>query len=132
MTSFTEKTLFEQIGGMPAVDAAVEIFYTKVLADERISHFFRWTHMKAQYAMQKAFLAYAFGAPLHYSGKSMRYAHAHLVDVGLSELHFDALMEHLAATLQELGVAENLITEAGKIAEGTRNDVLGYDLENHD
>ena len=118
-------TLFEQIGGMPAVDAAVEIFYAKVLADDTINHFFRWTHMKSQTAKQKAFLAYAFGAPLKYNGQSMRKAHAHLIEKGLNEQHFDAVMGHLAATLQELGVAEDLIAEAGKIAESTRNDVLG-------
>jgi hemoglobin len=126
MTSVNNKNLFEQIGGMAAVDAAVDIFYTKVLADNSISYFFRWTHMKSQQAKQKAFLAYAFGAPLNYSGKSMRYAHAHLVDVGLNAVHFDAVKEHLSSTLKELGIPENLITEAGKIAESTRNDVLGY------
>jgi len=118
-------TLFEKIGGMPAVDAAVEIFYAKVMADETISHFFRWTHMKSQHAKQKAFLAYAFGAPMKYSGKSMRNAHAHLVEKGLNASHFNAVMGHLAATLQELGVAEELIKEAAKIAESTREDILG-------
>lgn len=125
MNTITEKTLFEKIGGMPAVDAAVEIFYTRVMSDERISHFFRWTHMKSQHAKQKAFLAYAFGAPLHYSGKNMKDAHAHLVNTGLNAAHFDAVMEHLTATLQDLGVSEHLIAEAGKIAESSRQHVLG-------
>ncbi len=125
MNVTTNKTLFEQIGGMTAVDATVDIFYTKVLADDSISHFFRWTHMKSQHAKQKAFLAYAFGAPLNYSGKSMRNAHAHLVERGLNESHFNAVMGHLVSTLQELQVPEELIAQTGKIAEGTRNDVLG-------
>ena len=73
-----EKTLFEKIGGMDAVNAAVDIFYKKVLADESISHFFANTHMRTQAAKQKAFLAYAFGAPLAYTGKNMRAAHAHM------------------------------------------------------
>ena len=124
-----ESTLFEKIGGMPAVDAAVEIFYTKVLADDRISHFFRWTHMKSQHGKQKAFLAYAFGAPLKYSGKSMSDAHKHLLAIGLSEVHFDAVMQHLLSTLRDLEVAEALIVEAGKIAESTRDHVLGRKLE---
>ncbi|MBT7876180.1 MAG: group 1 truncated hemoglobin, partial [Verrucomicrobia bacterium] len=32
----TTKNLYEKIGGADAVDAAVDVFYTKVLADERI------------------------------------------------------------------------------------------------
>ncbi|MEQ9442928.1 MAG: group 1 truncated hemoglobin [Cyclobacteriaceae bacterium] len=125
MNPVMEQSLFDQIGGMAAVDAAVDIFYTRVLADESISHFFRWTHMKSQHAKQRAFLAYAFGAPLNYSGKSMRDAHAHLVERGLNEGHFNAVMGHLVATLQELGIPEELMAEAGKIAESTRHDVLG-------
>ncbi len=125
MNPIAEKSLFEKIGGMAAVDAAVDIFYTKVLADTSISHFFRWTHMKSQNAMQKDFLAYAFGAPLSYSGKTMRHAHAHLVEHGLNESHFNAVVGHLVATLQELGVPDDLIQAVGKITEGTRPDVLG-------
>ncbi len=125
MIAHDEKTLFEKIGGMYAVDAAVEIFYAKVLADDRISHFFRWTHMKTQAAKQKAFLAYAFGAPLKYSGRNMRDAHAHLVEIGLNSSHFDAVIEHLFSTLRDLTVSEDLILEVGKIAESTRKHVLG-------
>jgi hemoglobin len=39
MTAQQEQTLFNCIGGMAAVNAAVDIFYGKVLADETISHF---------------------------------------------------------------------------------------------
>ncbi|MGB1061385.1 MAG: truncated hemoglobin, partial [Ketobacter sp.] len=38
-------TLYEKIGGEPAVDAAVDLFYKKVLADERIKHFFEGVDM---------------------------------------------------------------------------------------
>lgn len=126
MYTIMEKTLFEKIGGMAAVDAAVSIFYTRVLADSTISYFFRWTNVESQLAKQRAFLAYAFGAPMSYDGKDMRHAHAHLVKGGLNESHFNAVMGHLIATLQELGVAEELIAEAEHIAECTRHDVLGH------
>ncbi len=121
----TEQSLFEKIGGEAAVDAAVDIFYRKVLADDRINKFFENVDMEGQAEKQKAFLTMAFGGPHSYSGKDMREGHAHLVKNGLNDAHFDAVMEHLGATLQELNVPAELIAEAAAIAESTRNDVLG-------
>lgn len=119
------RTLFERIGGEAAVDAAVVKFYEKVLADNRIKHFFEGVDMKLQENHQKRFLTYAFGGSPEYSGKNMRAAHKRLVDkMGLNDTHFDAVMENLAATLKELGVADDLIGEAASIGKSTRNDVL--------
>jgi hemoglobin len=118
-------TLFEQLGGNAAVEAAVDLFYPKVLADDRISGFFEGVDMDRQGRKQKAFLAMAFGGPKRYSGRAMRAGHAHLVEQGLSDEHFDAVVENLATTLREMGVAEELIAQVGEIAESTRVDVLG-------
>jgi hemoglobin len=118
-------TLYERIGGEAAVGAAVDIFYRKVLNDHRINRFFDNTDMDAQLAKQKAFFTMAFGGPNNYTGTDMRNAHAKLVKKGLNDSHFDAVMEHLGATLVELNVPEDLIAEAAAIAESTRADVLG-------
>lgn len=117
--------LFEQLGGEAAVNAAVDIFYRKVLADDRISRFFEGVDMDAQAAKQKAFLTMAFGGPNNYTGKDMRDGHAHLVKDGLNDSHFDAVVENLGATLNELGVSDDLIGQVAAVAETTRNDVLG-------
>lgn len=117
--------LFDKIGGETAVNAAVDIFYRKVLADDRIKSFFDDIDMDTQAAKQKAFLTMAFGGPNNYTGEDMRKGHAHLVERGLNETHFDAVMENLGATLTELNVPGELITEAATIAESTRNDILG-------
>ena len=118
-------SLFDRIGGEGAVDAAVDIFYRKVLADDRISDFFDGVDMEKQAAKQKAFLTMAFGGPNNYTGEDMRKGHAHLVARGLNDSHFDAVVENLGGTLKELGVADELIGEVAAIAETTRNDVLG-------
>ncbi len=125
----SQKTLFARLGGMPAVEAAVDIFYQKVLADDSIKHFFASTDMKMQRNKQKAFLAYAFGAPLQYSGKNMKDAHSKLVENGLNDSHFDAVMGHLGATLKELNVPDDLIGEAAAIAESVREHVLGRSVK---
>lgn len=117
----SEVSVYDQIGGEKAVDAAVDLFYRKVLADERISHFFDTVDMDGMRAKQKAFLTFAFGGPNHYSGQDMRKAHAHL---NLAEGHFEAVMENLGATLAELGVPEDLIGKAAGIALSVKGEVL--------
>ena len=119
------KTLYERIGGEPAVNAAVDIFYRKVLNDHRINRFFDNVDMEKQAAKQKAFLTMAFGGPHNYTGEDMRKGHAHLVKMGLDDSHFDAVVEDLGATLEELNVPQELITEVVAICETKRNDVLG-------
>lgn len=117
-------TLFERLGGEQAVDAAVDIFYRKVLADPSISEFFDTTDMDEQRAKQKAFLTMAFGGPNEYSGKDLRETHAPLVERGLNDAHFDAVAGHLQDTLKEMGVADDLIGETIAIAASTRDEVL--------
>ncbi|CAK8719788.1 Truncated hemoglobin YjbI [Candidatus Electrothrix laxa] len=119
-------SLYEQLGGEKAVDAAVDIFYKKVLADSRVNDFFKGIDMERQLKMQKAFLTIAFGGPNNYTGKNLRAAHAPLVAKGLDGSHFSIVIEHLGATLKELGVKDELVQQAAKVANSVRNDVLGY------
>ncbi len=120
-----KKSLYDRLGGEAAVDAAVDIFYRKVLADDTISRFFDSVDMDGQRAKQKAFLTMAFGGPNAYTGKDLRNAHARLVSQGLGDEHFDAVAKHLEATLKQLKVAPALIKEVMTIAGSTRKDVLG-------
>lgn len=118
-------SIYEQIGGAGAVDAAVDIFYRKVLADERISRFFEGVDMDEQAAKQKAFITFALGGPNNYTGRDMRASHARLVSDGLNDSHFDAVVENLGATLQELNVPAEIIGQIAEKLGGLRDDVLG-------
>lgn len=118
------RSLYERLGGDAAIDAAVDIFYRKVLADERVNKFFDGVDMEKQAAKQKGFLTMAFGGPHNYTGKDMREGHKHLVAKGLNDTHVDVIIELLGSTLKELGVGDEDITEAARIAESARDDVL--------
>ncbi|CCI17414.1 Group 1 truncated hemoglobin glbN [Microcystis aeruginosa PCC 9807] len=121
------KTLYEKLGGAAAVDLAVEKFYEKVLADERVQRFFAPTDMQQQKQYQKAFMTYAFGGAEQWNGRPMRDAHKELVaEMGLTDSHFDAIAEDLVATLVELEVTQALIDEVVQIVGSVthRNDVL--------
>lgn len=124
MSVTAEKSVYEQIGGEPAMAAAVEVFYRKVLSDDRIAHFFEDVDMERQAAKQKAFLTMVTGGPASYSGRDMRAGHAHLVKRGLNDVHFDAVAGHLKETLEELGVSAPLVVKVLAIAESARADVL--------
>lgn len=117
-----ENSLYQKLGGAAAIDAAVELFYKKVLADDRIKHFFADTNMDKQRRKQKEFLSAAFGGPIPWTGKDMRKAHANIA--GLNESHFNAVAENLQKTLQELNIKKELIDQVMTIAASTKNDVL--------
>jgi hemoglobin len=116
-----EMSIYDEIGGAAAVDAAVDIFYRKVLSDDRISEFFDTVDMDAQIVKQKAFLTMAFGGPNEYSGKDMREGHK---DMNLTEEHFNAVAENLVATLEELNVPQEKIDAIVAICLSVKDDVL--------
>lgn len=124
MSNSNEPSIFEQIGGEPAIQTAVEIFYRKVLSDERVAHFFDDVDMEKQIAKQKSFFVMATGGPNAYTGKDMREAHKHLIARGLDDSHVDAVVQHLGDTLKELGVAAPLVDQVLTSVESLRPDVL--------
>ncbi|PYZ92011.1 group 1 truncated hemoglobin [Salipaludibacillus keqinensis] len=96
-------TLYEKIGGEPAIRIAVEKFYDRVLADNTVNHFFIETNMDKQRDHQTKFLSYALGGPNQYGGTSMEKAHE---GMNIQPEHFQAIAHHLQQTLEELNVAD--------------------------
>ncbi len=119
-----QQSVYDLLGGDAAINAAVDIFYRRVLNDPYVSPFFEGVDMERQAAKQKAFLTMVFGGPNRYTGKDMREGHKHLVERGLDDSHFDHILMHLRSTLAELGVGEDMIQTVIDIAESTRDDVL--------
>ncbi len=103
-------TLYQRVGGEAAIQAAVDRFYERVLADPALSPFFTGVNMSRLKAHQFAFLSQALGGPKQYSGASMRDAHSKLA---IEQRHFDSVAVHLVETLRELGVPEDIV---GRIA----------------
>ncbi len=101
-------TLFERIGGIPAIKAAVDLFYGKVLADPVLKPFFESTNMTWLKARQNTFFIQALGGPALYKGKDMKSAHE---GMGIEQAHFDRVAAHLVASLAELKVPQSLIDE---------------------
>jgi hemoglobin len=118
-------SLYERLGGEAAIMAAVDLFYEKVLADPITRPFFDGLDMQVQARKQVAFMTYVFGGPVAQRGRDLRVAHADLVKHrGLGDVHFDAVVGHLRATLIELEFDGPLQDEVMAVIATTRSDVL--------
>jgi hemoglobin len=117
-----QNSLYHKLGGKAAMKAAIDLFYVKVLADDRIKHFFEDINMNKQRRTQNEFLSAAFGGPIPWTGKNLREAHEDLP--GLSDVHFNAVAENLQKSLEELKIEKVLIDQVMAIASSVKDQVL--------
>ncbi|MEV4418584.1 group 1 truncated hemoglobin [Patulibacter sp. NPDC049589] len=118
----SESTLYDRIGGAPAVDAAVERFYELVWADPTLAPYFENIDRQQLKRHQRQFLTVTLrGSGSEYVGRAMDRAHAGL---GITDAAFDAVVGHLVTTLQELGVDGDSITAIGSALAPLRSAIV--------
>jgi len=98
-----EKSLYDRLGGKPAITAVVDDFVARVAADRRINRFFANTDVPSFKAKLVDQICEASGGPCKYTGKDMKTAHA---GMGVTDTDFDALVGDLVATLDKFKVPE--------------------------
>lgn len=98
-----DRSLYERLGGRASIEAVVDEFYERVLADESLAPYFVDADVDELRRHQTAFLTAVAGGPDAYDGRKMRAAHDHLdVTAGV----FERVAEHLAAALSAFDVPE--------------------------
>src|SRR5262249_37003650 len=96
-------SLYDAIGGLPALEVAVQQFSDRVARDPELASLFVAMDLHKLKCHLIACLAEAVGGPKRYSGSTMPCVHAHLHN----ELqHFDAVAHHFSETLRELDIDE--------------------------
>ena len=121
MQESSQTTLYEQLGGQEAIDAVVEEFYARVLADEKVKDLFKNTDMEKQKRHQAAFIAYATGGPNRYRGRTIKKAHEGL---GITEEQFMAVATHLSDSLKHFNVPQHLIDQVIELFASLKGDVV--------
>ena len=106
-----DKSLYERLGGKPAITAVVDDFVGRVGADPRINGRFAATDIPRLKMLLIEQICYASGGPCTYTGRSMKATHA---GMGVSVADFDALVGDLVATLNKF-----------KVPEREKNELLG-------
>lgn len=119
-----ESTLYDRLGGSKAIEAVVDAFYERVLADEQLAHHFEATDVDELRAHQRAFIGSVTGGPVEYDGRDMREAHA---DLELTPTDFAAVADHLDAVLREFDVAEDDRQAVMDLVGTLEEDILADD-----
>ncbi len=117
-------SLYKELGGEPAIETALDVFYEKIDGDPRFDVFFDGVDIDRVKRHQAAFFATALGGPNAYDGRELQRAHRKAVRKGLDEELFDAFMDHFRDTLQELDVPEGAIAEVMEVTYSGKDQVL--------
>jgi hemoglobin len=118
-------SLYTRLGGADRIEEIVELMYSSVLADERLSGYFDGVNLTRQRHSFRAFLNVVTSGPDQYSGIELRAVHADSVDKGLAGHHIDAFLEHLRRAFETAEIPPPLIDEAMSRVSAYRDDVLG-------
>lgn len=117
-------TIYEEIGGAPAVTAVVDAFYLRLVDDPELASFFAGKDMTRLKAHQRALVTVALGGTSEeYNGRMMQPAHA---GMGITDDAFDRVLDHLAAVLAGAGVAPVTTAKILAILDPLRCDVVEH------
>ena len=100
-THTTAPTLYERLGGQPAINAVVDDFVANVAADKRINRFFANTDVPRLKRLLGEQTCAGAGGPCTYTGRDMKTTHA---GMSVTDQHFDALVEDLVKSLDKYKV----------------------------
>jgi hemoglobin len=98
-----QASLYQRLGGQPAITAVVDDFVANVAADNRINHYFAHTnipHLKMELVDQ---ICQATGGPCTYTGRPMRVVHA---GMHITDADFNALVQDLVKSLNKFNVPQ--------------------------
>ncbi|MEL6822964.1 MAG: group 1 truncated hemoglobin [Calditrichota bacterium] len=96
-----EVTLYERLGGLPAITAVVDTFTAKVAANQQLLPFFANSDLTRFKRLLVEMICEAANGPCSYSGRTMTEIHE---GMGVSNADFDAMVGELQVTLNEFSV----------------------------
>jgi hemoglobin len=116
-----QATLYQRLGGQPAVVAVVDDFVGNVAGDGRINRYFANTnipHLKQGLVDQ---ICQATGGPCVYSGAPMRVVHHNMQ---VTDAAFNALVEDLVKSLNKFNVPSREQQELLSILGPLKGDIV--------
>ena len=125
MASAADVSIYEAIGGEPALVAVVDDFYARVLADPQLAGFFSGANMPKLKGRQVEFFAAALGGPELYQGLGMREVHA---GRGIRQADFDKVAVHLGDALAAAGIPAEIISRIAATITPLASEIVSREL----
>lgn len=117
-----KKSLYERLGGTPAITAVVDDFVANVAADSRINGRFAGTNIPRLKTLLVDQVCEATGGPCKYQGRDMKSAHA---GMGITNAEFNALVEDLVKSLDTFRVPPEEKGELLNALDSLRPQIVG-------
>ncbi len=117
-----KKSLYDRLGGKPAITAVVDDFIGNVAGDTRINRRFADANIPQLKTMLVDQICEASGGPCTYRGQTMKAAHK---GMKISEAEFNALVEDLVKSLDKFKVGAREKNELLSALGGMKGDVVG-------
>ena len=117
-----QKSVYDRLGGQPAITAVVDDFVGNVAADNRIHGFFARTDIPRLKKNLVDQICQGTGGPCMYTGRDMRTAHK---GMNITDAQFNTLDEDLVKSLDKFKVPEKEKGELLGILGPMRSQIVG-------
>ncbi len=117
-----EPTLYDRLGGMPAINVVVDDFTAKMAADPRVNGTFANTDIPNFKRLLAEQICDVSGGPCTYSGRSMEDAHR---GMNITTAQFNLSGQYLSEALTENGVTDPELTEVLTVVGSLQDQIVG-------
>ena len=116
-----QRTLYERLGGLPAITAFVDDAAARLAADPRINKKLAKTDVPRLRLHLIEQLCMVTGGPCEYTGRSMKKTHRHMQ---VTEGEWNATVEDLVATMNHLNIARQEQTDLLNILGSLKSQIV--------
>jgi hemoglobin len=116
-----KKSLYDRLGGKPAITAVVDDFIANVAGDGRINKRFANANIPRLKGMLVDQICEATGGPYKYTGQNMKDAHT---GMKITDAEFGALVEDLVKSLDKFKVPAQEKSELLGALGGMKGDIV--------
>jgi hemoglobin len=118
------QSLYQRLGGYDAIQAVASDLLPRLMADPQLGRF--WQNrgedgIQREKQLLVDYLCNAAGGPVYYTGRDMKLSHQ---GMGISNSDWQALIDHLTATLDKFGVPDAEKNDVLAFIESTKADIV--------